>query len=131
MDPEDRFFCEKAALIYHELPDGLKPASQKESKNFSSEIMFSDRPFGVHKFWVFHSPVKPRMRKMMNTCPEMLGILPWRVVSDDSAWKKLVCSLNITRDIIQKATSGGTFNYARFCPFEGKIDVDKEVNTGE
>ena len=130
-DPEDWFFCEKAAHIYHELPDGLKPASQREGMKFSSEMMYSDHPFGVHKFWVFHSPADARMKKMMNTCPEMLGILPWRVMRNNSTWEKLVCSLNITRDVVEMATSGGTFDYGKFCPFESSINVVNQATIGK
>ena len=94
-------------------------------------MMFSDRPFGVHKFWGFHSPDEPRMKQIMNTCPEMLGILPLRVMDGDRAWEKLICSLNITRDIIKKATSGGTFDYVTFCHFKKNADAVNQTNIGE
>lgn len=125
---EDLFFSIKASHIYHELPDSLKPASQTESIKFSSEMMYSDRPFGVHKFWGFHSPDEARMKQIIHTCPEMLGILPLHVVDGDRAWQKLVCSLNITRIIIKKATSGGTFDYVTYCPFEKNADVVNETS---
>lgn len=123
-DIEDLYFSMKASEIYHELPDNLKPASQRENMKFSSEMMFSDRPFGVHKFWGFHSPDEPRMIQIMKQCPEMIGILPLRVVSGDRAWEKLICSLNITRDIIENATSGGSFDYVKFCHFEKNANFD-------
>ena len=130
-DTEDLFFSIKASQIYHELQDDLKPASQTEIMKFSLEMMFSGRPFGVHKFWAFHSPDEPRMKQIMNTCPEMLGILPLRVVGGDRAWEKLICSLNITRDIITKATSGGTFDYMTLCHLKKSVDVVNEINIGE
>jgi hypothetical protein len=102
-----------AADIYEELPDNLKPAPVVEGKTFSSEMLYSDQPFGVHQFWTNLSPTEPKMKTMMESCPEMLGTLPSSHANGD--WKDLACSLNISRESITTAISGGSFNYEEHC----------------
>ena len=63
-----------AADIYDELPDSLKPASIEEGMRFSSESIHSNKPFGIHKYWVSLPPYLPKTRKLLEDCPESLGI---------------------------------------------------------
>lgn len=65
-------------------------------------MLFSDRSFiSFHKFLNFHSPNELRMKQIMKTFPEILGVLPLRVVDGDKAWDNLICSLNMKRDIVK------------------------------
>jgi len=91
-------------------------------------MMYSYRPCRVHKFWGFYYPDEPRMKQTMNTCPEMLCILPLHVVDGDRAWQKVVCSLDITCNVIEIATSSGTFDYVTYCPLEKNADVVNGTN---
>ena len=47
--PEDRYFSVVKSHI-------TKPASYELAKNFSVEQFYSDKPFGIHKAWVYLKP---------------------------------------------------------------------------
>lgn len=94
--PEDWYFCNVAADIYDELPDRLKPATFEEEAAFSSEMIYSEAPFGVHQYWASLTPTSPRLRKMFANCPEMWDILPLDVLISRPDWKHLVCSMDVT-----------------------------------
>ena len=64
--------------------------------SFSSEMMYSEAPFGVHQYWSNLSPGAPRLRKMFESCPEMLSILPAEILAERPEWREMVCSLNLS-----------------------------------
>ena len=107
------FFTYGAANIYDELPDNLKPASADEAMIFSVESIFAEKPFGVHKFWPWLAPDAPEMKPLIESCPEILGILPPEKLSEP-LWKDLVCSLNISRDKFDVATTI-SFDFREVC----------------
>ena len=103
-----------AADIYDELPDGLKPAPANEAAAFSSEMLLLDaQPFGTHRYWCCRSPEAPKMRGLMENCPETLGILPPDLLANKE-WKRRVCGLNVSRESFDPAVNI-TFDFQATC----------------
>jgi hypothetical protein len=60
--PEDRYFSVLKKHI-------TNPAPYEQAKNFSVEQFYSDKPFGIHKAWVY---LKPNLwRKLKENNPEI------------------------------------------------------------
>jgi hypothetical protein len=90
-------------------------------RNFSSETMYSDCPFGVHQFWIYESPNMPDLKSMMESCPVTIGILPSSLFISERGWREMICSLNFSRDIIINTTSGGSYDFEELCEKLPKI----------
>ena len=82
--------------MYDELPDNLKPATFEEEAAFSSEMVYSEAPFGVHKYYAFADPASPQLHTMLDNCPEMWGIFPVELVNQEE-WKKNACGTSRTQ----------------------------------
>lgn len=110
--PEDSFFCNAAADIYEQLPASLRPATFDEERAFSVESLYYKAPFGVHQYWTALSPKSPFFPEMFANCPEMLEILPDKLIKKSQDWRNLACSLNISNSNIERASG---FNYSKYC----------------
>lgn len=124
--PEDWWFCNKAADIYNDLPETLKPATMEDEIHFSSESIFSERPFGVHKYWISLPPGAPEMIKLLENCPENLGMFPSEYLAYPS-WRGMVCALNVTRKAFDQRTNI-TFDFETSCSPEAWEKEKKTSN---
>lgn len=81
---------------------------------FSSESIFSERSFGIHKYWISLPPDVPQMRTLLENCPEALGMFPTEYLGY-TLWHDMVCSLNVTRESFDPGTNI-TFDFGGHCP---------------
>lgn len=94
---EDMYFCHAAADLYNDLAPSLRPAPVAEEIPFSVETIWFDAPFAVHKFWPHLHVSTPAMAtRIVENCPEVLGILPADVAANDT-WRGIVCAAKINR----------------------------------
>ena len=110
---EDWYFCNMAADIFEDLPQEARPATFESGMNFSSEMIYSDRTFGVHQYWSNLSPASPHMRAMFDNCPEMWGIFPPGLLERED-WRTFVCATNTT-DVILDPQRNVTFDFHDAC----------------
>jgi hypothetical protein len=89
-----------AGKILSEIPPDLRPASFEEEQDFSSETMYSKRPFGVHKFWLYLDPKNPQLWEMLHTCPEAWNIVPHDILAIPE-WKNVLCSTEGLQDVVR------------------------------
>ena len=101
--------------MYDELPDDIKPATFDEEMAFSSEMMYSEAPFGTHQYWANLDPASPKLWMMFDNCPEMWGILDMGFVNMRPDWKALICQINVTRSAFVPGVNI-TFDFAQICP---------------
>lgn len=113
--PEDWYICNMAADMYDELPDDIKPATFDEEMAFSSEMIYSEAPFGTHQYWANLDPMSPKLWEMFDSCPEMWGILNVKIFELRPAWKDMVCQINATRSDFVLGVNI-TFDFAQMCP---------------
>jgi len=113
--PEDWYICNMAADMYNDLSDDIKPATFDEEMAFSSEMMYSEAPFGTHQYWSNLDPMSPRLWTMFDNCPEMWGILNVNIFALRPVWKKAVCQMNVTRSDLVPGVNV-TFDFAEMCP---------------
>lgn len=111
--PEDWWFCNKAADIYDELPENLKPALISDELIFSVESMFTEKPFATHKYWVSLPSHLPGTKVLVESCPEILGVFQIEYFQFPGH-KELICSLNMNRDDFDKEFNI-TFDFRSIC----------------
>ncbi len=90
---EDLWFAFRAADIYDELPDNIKPATSEEAGQFAFETMYQGPPFGSHQYWCREGP-SPMMAEFLEICPEALAILPANIPAN-AGWEDMLCSLDV------------------------------------
>lgn len=96
-DNEDWWFCNRAADIYPALvarnDSRLVPAPAAEALAFSVEMLYHEKPFGVHQFWTNLRPNATALRVLLTNCPEALEILPSDIIARRSDWRNVLCDL--------------------------------------
>jgi hypothetical protein len=112
--PEDLRYCYKSIDIIDEIPDEFRPAAIIDERNFSSETLPSESPFGLHKFWTWLQPHTPEVRRSLENCPEALGIFPPELLDSHSGWHDLICSLDVAWESFDQRTNI-TFDYNAQC----------------
>lgn len=94
---EDWYICNRAADIYPLLlardDPALIAAPREEALAFSVEMLYADRPFGVHQFWSNLQPNMTALRTLFDNCPEALQILPGDIIARRPDWRGILCQL--------------------------------------
>lgn len=110
---EDWWFCSRAADIYQLLlsrnDPRLIPAPAEEAKAFSVEMLYHDRPFGVHQYWTnLRPPNATALRTLLENCPEALAILPDDILARRSDWRGVLCAIkpSIQGCVVPRAAAG-------------------------
>jgi hypothetical protein len=95
---EDWFICSAAADIYPLLLARHDPrliaAPREDALAFSVEMLYHEKPFGVHQFWsTLLPPNETALCTLLENCPESLSILPENIVSRRPDWRAVLCDV--------------------------------------
>lgn len=94
---EDWWFCNRAADIYPALvarnDPRLLPAPVEVAQAFSIEMLYYDKPFGVHQFWTNLRPNATALRALFVNWPEAIDILPTDILTRRSDWRNVLCDM--------------------------------------
>ena len=94
---EDWWFCNRAADIYPALvarnDPRLLPAPAEVAQAFSIEMLYYDKPFGVHQYWTNLRPNATALRALFMNCPEAMEILPTDILTRRPDWRNVLCDM--------------------------------------
>ena len=97
-DNEDWHMCKMAADLYLQNhtallhAPNLLPAPRKKAKQFSVEMYYHEKPFGVHAFWRSMPANATQLKPFFEACPEAWELLPVNVLRKRREWRSVLCA---------------------------------------
>lgn len=98
IDNEDWYMCNMAADLYVQnrtallQAPNLLPAPLDKAKQFSAEMYYYEKPFGVHAFWRNMPANATQLKAFLETCPEAWELLPVNVLKKRREWRSVLCA---------------------------------------